>query len=172
MDVKDTKVHITGSIIDYDDSTFDVEDSNGPLKEVQRSLAQNRIEIKNQKTASHNMQIQLNGMTDQLEKILLALGTRPVDNLSAAVSPDDGNYDDDNTYNRYYKSQGETVNSVPLNNPSSHENSVIVLGQGETFLWKSKSGLYFHITVISITFQQASSTLHYKIMSASDRMTT
>ena len=109
------------------------------------------------------MQTQLDVMTGQLGQVLLALGTWPDDNASRYESLEN----DNDTYNRYYN-QEENVASVLPNNPSSYKNSSIVLGRGETCLWRSKSGLFFHVVVIPTTFQQALGSLHYKIMLASE----
>ena len=92
----------------------------------------------------------LNVMTGQLGQVLLALDTGPDDNTSKNESLKN----DDDTYDRYYNRE-ESVASVLPNNPISYENSAMVLGRGETCLWKSKSGLLFHVTVISTTFYQA-----------------
>ena len=55
MEAKDLKCHVTGSVIDDDDPTLDSEDINDPLKGVLHSLARNKNNIKNQKTASCEM---------------------------------------------------------------------------------------------------------------------
>ena len=99
-------------------------------------------------------------MAGQLGQLLLAVGSRPVDNPG---DNDNANYDpsaandndnkDDNAYNKYHRDEYETVASLPPNNPRSYDKSAIVLSRGETFPLKSKSGLYFCVTVISTTFQ-------------------
>ena len=105
-------------------------------------------------------------MTGQLEKILLALQSPPVatpcidddgddvDDSAPSVDGDKGD-DDADTYDRYYRDEYETVTSVQTTTPKCYENSAIVLSQGDTCLWKSKSRLYFHVTVIATTFHQA-----------------
>ena len=119
-------------------------------------------------------------MTGQLEQILLALNSPPV--INPGVNNDDDDDDDDNNpnvdsnngnddankYDRYYMDDYETVTSVHPNTPRSYKNLVIVLGQGDTYLWKSRSDFHFHVTVITTTFHQALSNLHYKVMLASE----
>ena len=125
------------------------------------------------------MQTQLNGMTGQLEQILLALQSPAVatprinDDVDDVADSDpsidsDKSDDDADTYDRYYRDEYETVTSVQTTTPKSYENSAIVLSRGDICLWKSRSCLYFHVTVIATTFHQASSNLHYKVMLASE----
>ena len=103
--------------------------------------------------SSTQMQTQLNGMTCQLEQILLALQSPAVatpridDDADDVADPDpsidsDKSDDDDNTYDRYYRDEYETVTSVQTTAPKSYENSAIVLSRGDTCLWKSKSRLF------------------------------
>ena len=93
----------------------------------------------------------------------------PDDDASRNDSISDNLEADDDTYSRYYN-RDKSVASLPSNVLRSYENSSIVLGHGETCLWKAKSGLYFPVMVIATTFQQALSNLHYKIMLASEGM--
>ena len=114
------------------------------------------------------MQTLLDMMTGQPDKVLLALDTRPDDNEGVANN-DHTNTNADDTYARYYKNQEESVASVLHNNPSFYEDSaILVLDRGETCLWKSGSLLFFHVVVVSTTFQQASNNLHNKIILASE----
>ena len=67
MAAKDSKIHVTRSVIDDDDPTFDGKDTNNFFQGVHSSLARNKHEVIKQKTASLAMQTQLNGMAGQLE---------------------------------------------------------------------------------------------------------
>ena len=162
MAAKNSKIHVVGSIIDDVDPTLDGEETNDPLLRVHSSLTRSKQEINKQKTASLAIQNQLNGMTGQLEQILIALSSQPVTDPSVAAdedyNPSDNNKDDDNnanTYNRYFRDEYNTDASLPPNVPRSYKNSAIVLGWGDTSLWKLRSALYLHVTVITVTFHQA-----------------
>ena len=107
MAAKDSKIHVAGSIIDDDDPTLDSGETNDPLKGVLHSLVRNKRDIIKQKAASLAMQTQLNGMTGQLEQILLALSSLPVANQSVTndddydpSAEDDDNNKDTNTHDR------------------------------------------------------------------------
>ena len=149
--VLDSKIAAANlNTINSDDSALDYGTHVDPLYGLQSTLNKNMQAIKKQQDNHDTMQAQINMVTDQLDQLLLAnkvllqyLSTTSnhppsgddKDKYDSYIDDDYG--DDDKEDEDYEDDRTEDIASV--GNPNSYENSPIVLGQGDTCLWKAKS---------------------------------